>query len=69
MVMEVMNFPIPRATVKFSSPVVHRATARGTRWKASPAPRVIAMMPNKVYSLFPLALATIRIPMVMTEIR
>ena len=44
MVMDVINLPAPRAAVKFSRPVEHRANARGTRWKESPAPSTTAMV-------------------------
>jgi len=30
-VIEVINLPVPNATVKLSNPVVHNATALGTR--------------------------------------
>ena len=63
--MEVINFPAPRAAVKFSSPVVQRARARGIRWKESPKPSTTAIMPNKRYWLFWL-FAIVRTPMVRT---
>ena len=31
-----------------------KLSARGTKWKESPAPRTTAIMPNKRYCLFPL---------------
>ncbi len=68
MVTEVMSFPMPRAVVKFSSPIVHSAIARGTRWKESPKPRTTAMMPKRRYCLLP-PLRIMMTPSVMTVIR
>ena len=56
---EVIHFPNPICTVKFSSPVVQSATARGTRWNASPLPKRTAIIPNMVNCRFPLPLRII----------
>ena len=58
-VIEVIHFPNPICTVKFSSPVVQSATARGTRWNASPLPKRTAIIPNMVNCRFPLPLRII----------
>ena len=67
--MEVIHFPSPRGTVKFSRPVVHRATALGIRWNASPAPKSTAIVPNRRNCRFPLLPRIIKIPIVMTVVR
>ena len=51
--------PNPSCTVKFSSPVVQSATARGTRWNASSLPKRTAIIPNMVNCRFPLPLRII----------
>ena len=56
---EVIHFSNPICTVKFSSPVVQSATARGTRWNASPLPKRTAIIPNMVNCRFPLPLRII----------
>lgn len=56
---EVIHFPNPICTVKFSSPVVQSATARGTRWNASPLPKRTAIIPNMINCRFPLPLRII----------
>ena len=56
---EVIHFPNPICIVKFSSPVVQSATARGTRWNASPLPKRTAIIPNMVNCRFPLPLRII----------
>ena len=58
-VIEVIHFSNPICTVKFSSPVVQSATARGTRWNASPLPKRTAIIPNMVNCRFPLPLRII----------
>ena len=69
MVTEVMALPSPSAAACASSPVVHRAYARGMRWNASPAPSKMAMSPKSSVCRRPLLLCTKSTPVVMTVMR